>query len=53
MNKSDAELARKRLVGFWWLVLVCFFNTVPLFIISILSNLDSVCKFIIIIHLSY
>lgn len=42
MNKSDAELARKRLVGFWWLVLVCFFNTVPLFIISILSNLDSI-----------
>jgi len=42
MNRSDAELAHKRLLGFLWLVTVCFFNTVPLFVISILANLDSV-----------
>jgi hypothetical protein len=42
MNKSDGELTRKRMMGFWWLFVVCFFNTVPLFIISILANLDSV-----------
>lgn len=42
MNKSDGELARKRMVGFWLLALVCFFNTVPLFVISVLANLDSV-----------
>jgi len=42
MNRSDAELAHKRLLGFLWLVTVCFFNTVPLFIISVLANLDSV-----------
>lgn len=42
MNKTDGELARKKTIGFLWLCLVCFFNTVPLFIISILANLDSV-----------
>ncbi|KAF9451515.1 DUF221-domain-containing protein [Macrolepiota fuliginosa MF-IS2] len=41
MNKTSGELARKKTVGFLWLCLVCFFNTVPLFIISILANLDS------------
>jgi hypothetical protein len=43
MNKSDAELAHKRLIGITWLVTVCFFNTVPLLVISFLANLDSVC----------
>lgn len=43
MNKSDAELAHKRLIGIIWLVAVCFFNTVPLLVISFLANLDSVC----------
>lgn len=43
MNKSDAELAHKRLIGIIWLVTVCFFNTVPLLVISFLANLDSVC----------
>ncbi|KAF9486012.1 DUF221-domain-containing protein [Pholiota conissans] len=39
MNRSDAELARKKMLGFVWLFFVCFFNTVPLFIISVLANL--------------
>lgn len=42
MNKSDAELAHKRLIGISWLIGVCFFNTVPLLIISVLANLGSV-----------
>lgn len=42
MNKSSNEINRKRLIGFLWVALVCFFNTVPLFIISILANLDTV-----------
>lgn len=42
MNKSPAEIRAKRMIGFLWLALVCFFNTVPLFIISILANLNSV-----------
>ncbi|KAG6857190.1 hypothetical protein H0H87_008255 [Tephrocybe sp. NHM501043] len=41
MNKSEGELFRKRSIGFVWLAVVCFFNTVPLFIISILANLES------------
>lgn len=42
MNKSDGEITRKRMLGFVWLFAVCFFNTAPLFIISILANLESV-----------
>ena len=42
MAKTDTELAHKRLLGFIWLSLVCFFNTAPLFVISVLANLDSV-----------
>ena len=42
MNTSDGELARKRLLGWAWLTAVCFFNTVPLFIISVLANLAAV-----------
>jgi hypothetical protein len=43
MNRSDVELAQKKAIGFIWLVAVCFFNTVPLFIISLLANLSAVC----------
>ncbi|KAJ7828540.1 hypothetical protein B0H14DRAFT_3088215 [Mycena olivaceomarginata] len=39
MTKSDGEIARKRMMGFIWLAVVCFFNTIPLFAISILANL--------------
>lgn len=42
MNKSQGELARKRTIGFVLVGLVCFFNTLPLFIISLLANLSSV-----------
>ncbi|KAL0570955.1 hypothetical protein V5O48_011012 [Marasmius crinis-equi] len=42
MSKSAGELRSKRLIGFVWLVLVCFFNTVPLFIISVLANLGQI-----------
>ncbi|KAL0072477.1 hypothetical protein AAF712_000240 [Marasmius tenuissimus] len=40
MSKTSGELRSKRTIGFVWLILVCFFNTVPLFIISILANLN-------------
>ncbi|KAF4620776.1 hypothetical protein D9613_000857 [Agrocybe pediades] len=46
MNNSDGELARKRLLGFAWLFAVCFFNTVPLFIISVLANLDALRAYV-------
>ncbi|KAF9031214.1 DUF221-domain-containing protein [Hymenopellis radicata] len=46
MNKADGELARKKAMGFLLLAAVCFFNTVPLFIISILANLSTLTAYI-------
>lgn len=46
MNKSPADLFQKKVVGFLLLVLVCFFNTIPLFIISILANLSSISTYV-------
>ncbi|KDQ28229.1 hypothetical protein PLEOSDRAFT_1041843 [Pleurotus ostreatus PC15] len=46
MNKSDGEIARKKAMGFLWLALVCFFNTVPLLIISALANLTSLTTYV-------
>jgi len=48
MNSSDLELAQKKTIGFIWLVTVCFFNTVPLFIISFLANLSAVCEILLV-----
>ncbi|KIK67510.1 hypothetical protein GYMLUDRAFT_37654 [Collybiopsis luxurians FD-317 M1] len=42
MDKTPAQIRTKRTIGFLWLCLVCFFNTVPLFIISVLANLDQI-----------
>ncbi|RXW14887.1 hypothetical protein EST38_g10967 [Candolleomyces aberdarensis] len=42
MDKTDGEIARKRTIGVLWLVFVCFFNTIPLFVISVLANLDGI-----------
>ncbi|PCH35801.1 DUF221-domain-containing protein [Wolfiporia cocos MD-104 SS10] len=43
LSKTKAELARNSTLGWTFLVLVCFVNTIPLFIISVLANLASVC----------
>jgi len=42
MSKSDGEKARRSTIGVLWLIFVCFFNTIPLFVISVLANLDGV-----------
>ncbi|EEB94156.1 hypothetical protein MPER_07078, partial [Moniliophthora perniciosa FA553] len=42
MNKTPGELSGKRTIGFVWLVLVCFFNTVPLLVIAALANLNQI-----------
>ena len=39
LNKSTVEVARNRTIGWVILVIVCFVNTLPLLIISILANL--------------
>lgn len=46
MNRTNGEIARRKLIGTLWLILVCFFNTVPLFIISVLANLDGIRAFV-------
>ncbi|KAF8546213.1 DUF221-domain-containing protein [Imleria badia] len=46
LNKTKRELGRNRLIGFLLLVLVCFFNTIPLFVISILANLSSISAYV-------
>lgn len=43
---SDSTRARQQLMGWLWLALVCFFNTVPLLIISLLANLSSVAQYV-------
>lgn len=45
MEKTPAQIRAKRTIGFLWLALVCFVNTVPLFVISLLANLDNVGAF--------
>jgi len=42
LNLGAGELAGKRTMGWVYLVLVAFLNTIPLFILSILANLSSV-----------
>jgi hypothetical protein len=42
LNLSAGELAGKKTTGWIYLILVAFFNTIPLFILSILANLSSV-----------
>ncbi|KAI0645179.1 DUF221-domain-containing protein [Trametes meyenii] len=46
LAKSPAEIRRKQIIGWVWLVAVCFFNTVPLLIISLLANLASLTAFV-------
>ncbi|KAH0829161.1 hypothetical protein J3R83DRAFT_2670 [Lanmaoa asiatica] len=46
LNKSTAELLRDKSIGFLLLLLVCFFNTIPLFVISILANLSSISAYV-------
>ncbi|KAF8583815.1 DUF221-domain-containing protein [Ramaria rubella] len=46
LNASDATLARKRTLGWIWLSVFAFFNTVPLFAISILANLNAIAHYV-------
>ncbi|KAI9465279.1 hypothetical protein BJY52DRAFT_1388541 [Lactarius psammicola] len=46
LSKSPAELFRKRSTGWFFLTLIAFLNTVPLFVLSILANLSSIASFV-------
>lgn len=43
---SPSAVFRKQMIGFVILGVVCFFNTIPLLIISFLANLASVRNFL-------
>ncbi|KDQ55248.1 hypothetical protein JAAARDRAFT_134456 [Jaapia argillacea MUCL 33604] len=46
ITKSPADVARLKMTGFIILAVICFFNTVPLFVISILANLTAIASFV-------
>lgn len=46
LSKSPAELFRKKSTGWFFLTLIAFLNTVPLFVLSILANLSSIASFV-------
>ncbi|OCH90575.1 DUF221-domain-containing protein [Obba rivulosa] len=46
LSKSKAEITRNKTMGWVYLCIVCFFNTVPLLIISFLANLASLTTYV-------
>ncbi|KAG9119704.1 hypothetical protein FRC07_005134, partial [Ceratobasidium sp. 392] len=46
LNKGDAALASSRLTGWFLIAAVCFFNTIPLLVISALANLASISEYV-------
>ncbi|KAG9000852.1 hypothetical protein FRB94_005130 [Tulasnella sp. JGI-2019a] len=46
ITKGDAVRAKNRTLGWLLLVLVCFFNTLPLLIISLLANLTALSEYV-------
>ncbi|KAF8526059.1 DUF221-domain-containing protein [Hysterangium stoloniferum] len=46
LNASEATLVRKKTMGWIWLSVFAFFNTIPVFAISILANLNAIAHFV-------
>lgn len=46
VTKGDAALASTRLTGWFLIAAVCFFNTIPLLVISALANLASISEYV-------
>ncbi|KAI0302360.1 DUF221-domain-containing protein [Multifurca ochricompacta] len=46
LNMSPTELFRKKMTGWFLLIIIVFLNTVPLFVLSILANLSSIASFV-------
>ncbi|KAJ7072649.1 hypothetical protein C8F01DRAFT_1361960 [Mycena amicta] len=42
MNQSKQSIGFKRMVGFGWLLLVCFLTLIPLLLVAALANMDAV-----------
>ncbi|EJD40396.1 DUF221-domain-containing protein [Auricularia subglabra TFB-10046 SS5] len=50
LNMTPAERASKRTVGFVWLAVVSFFNTIPLLIVSFFANLTALASYVPILN---
>ncbi|KAH8115331.1 hypothetical protein DFH11DRAFT_1877093 [Phellopilus nigrolimitatus] len=46
LNKSDAKIASKKMLGWVYLLVVCFCNTLPLLVVSFLANLASLTAYV-------
>lgn len=43
---SDAQRRSQQMMGWLWLAVVCFFNTIPLLVISVLANLSHIAQYV-------
>jgi hypothetical protein len=43
---SDAKRRSQQMMGWLWLAVVCFFNTIPLLVISLIANLSHVAQYV-------
>lgn len=46
ISKEPSEVMTKRSLGFLWIAVVCFFNTIPLLIVSALANLGQLTIYV-------
>ncbi|VDC00357.1 unnamed protein product, partial [Peniophora sp. CBMAI 1063] len=46
MNRTPGEITSRRTMGWFWMVVVSFLNTVPLFVVSIVANLTSIAQYV-------
>lgn len=46
INKEPSALASRRLFGFVWIGVICFFYTIPLLFVATLANLSSLTVFV-------
>ncbi|KAF8908044.1 hypothetical protein CPB85DRAFT_1310572 [Mucidula mucida] len=45
MNMTSGALSRRKLLGFFYLGVICFLSLIPMFLLSALANLDAVAAF--------
>ncbi|THH04318.1 hypothetical protein EW145_g5613 [Phellinidium pouzarii] len=46
LNKSDGTVASRKMLGWIYLAVVCFCNTIPLLVVSFLANLASLTAYV-------
>jgi hypothetical protein len=46
INKEPGAIASRRTFGFIWIAAICFFYTIPLFVVATLANLSALTAFV-------